>query len=116
MKFRGEWYWEHPLSGIIAESSLFIALVGLLWYLVAVEVSGRGQSVLTSKVRFRSLADVSAMLFGGGLLIMGLNIYWHEFGFPTAYSAAVAIPYIMWALVVVLFYGHDLLVHSRSKQ
>jgi hypothetical protein len=101
---------DAPLTGITVETFLFIGLVWLLWYLVSVEVSGRGQSILTSKVRFRIVADVLAMLFGVALSVMGFNIYERGFGFVTTYSTLVSAPYFLWALAIVAFYGHDLWV------
>jgi len=72
----------------------------LLWYCVAIEMGGRGQSVLASRTRMRKVADFGGMLFGV-VLANDSVVLGRQFGL-------LSIPYLLWAVLLVTFYGHDL--------
>ena len=93
---------------LLLEKLLYLVLVGLLWYVVSIEIDGKGLSVLTPKTRMRRTADVLAVFFGVAVANTGLLIRRYEFGFVTTYSTLVATPYFIWAVTIVVFYGHDL--------
>jgi hypothetical protein len=90
MRFHGEWYWEYPLVGVVLETLVYFALVGLLWYIVSVEMGGKGQSSLTPRTRMRGAADALAMIFGRAVATFGLLIRLHGLGYVTTYSTLVA--------------------------
>lgn len=97
----------------LLETIVYFVLVGLLWYIVSIEIGGKGQSVLTPKTRARRMADGLVIFFGLMLGILGLLVR-GQFGVVDTYSNLVAIPYYIWALVIVSFYGHDLWVSFRA--
>ena len=92
---------------VVLETVIFLVLIGLLWYAVAIEFEGNGNSVLTPRMRMRRTADAAMMLFGTLLGVVGLIVR-GQFGAITIYSNIVAIPYYLWALAIIGFYGHDL--------
>ena len=98
-------YGSLPLIEFIIETGVYFSLVWLLWYLVIVESRGKGLSILASKTRFRKTVDLCAIAFGVLLLLLG--------GFNGAalhgnYGKIVSIPYEIWTLLILGFYGHDL--------
>jgi len=98
----------YPIQ-FVTETFVYFFLVGLLWYLVSIELRGNGQSVLTSKTRARKAADSLTILFGIVLCILGVLVR-GQFGAVTTYSNFVAMPYYVWGLAIIGFYGHDLWV------
>src|SRR5580658_8306846 len=105
-RLMGIWYWAPQLMEEIVQLLAYVVLIGVLWYFVSIEISGSGQSVLTSKTKVRSAADVLMMAFAGGVAALGFSIRSHEFGFVTVYSTLVATPYFLWAIAIAAFYGH----------
>jgi hypothetical protein len=95
----------------ILETIVYFALVGVLWFFVAVEINARNReklSALTAKTGIRTAADVVLIAFGAGLTVLG-QLVRHQFGgIPDTYSNLIAVPYFIWAIVIVVFYGHDL--------
>jgi len=89
----------YPLNEII-EWIVRLCLIWLLWYCVAIEMGGRGQSVLASRTRMRKVADFGGMLFGV-VLANDSVVLGRQFGL-------LSIPYLLWAVLLVTFYGHDL--------
>jgi len=116
LRARGLWYEQHARLGIALETLAYLALVGVLWYLIAIEIQGRGRSALTSKVRLRGVVDLFATVGGAAVAAAGLYIRRHEFGFVTTYSTLVSIPYLVWGLVIASFYAHDLWLHCRDQR
>lgn len=60
------WIWSpsyYPAIFIL-DTFVYFLLVGLVWYAVAIEITGRGYSMLTSKLRPRRAADLLASAFG----------------------------------------------------
>ena len=89
------------------ETVVFLLLVGLLWYLVSIELEGKGESVLTPRTGIRGTADGLAIIFGVILACLGLLVV-GQFGAVTLYSNIVAIPYYIWGAAITIFYGRDL--------
>jgi len=86
---------------------VLLCFVWLVWYAVGIEISGRGQSVLTPKTRSRRAADALAMIFGAGV---GMNAHYNIV--PTA----AWLLYPTWGVTIIGFYGHDLWVSFRSSR
>ena len=93
----------------VSETIVYVVLIALLWYLVGIEVAGKGKSVLTPKTGFKRAADGIAIFFGTAVALVGLLVV-GQFGSPTVYSNLVAIPYYIWGIAIAVFYGHDLWV------
>jgi hypothetical protein len=90
---------------------VYFAVVGLTWYFLGAEIDGRNPdrvSALTSRTWSRSFADVLLVLIGTTLAVVG-QLVRHQFGGkPSPYSNLVAVPYFVWATILIVFYGHDL--------
>ena len=94
---------------------LFLVLVAVVWFTVILELSSwhRGrQSIFAARGRVgRRTVDLLLVLYGVGLGVFGVTLrnhmlrYWSE---ATGYWNAVAVLYLAWAAVLVLFYGYDL--------
>jgi hypothetical protein len=89
-----------------------LSLTWLLWYLVSIEVGGKGYSLLTPKTRVRGVADVLAVAFGIMVGAAGLDLPSY---FLPVYARLVAAPYLIWGVAMVSFYGHDLWSSFRGK-
>jgi hypothetical protein len=91
---------------------VYFALIALLWYLVSLEIRGRSQprsSAFTFSLRWRSLADVFLVCFGGLIGYSGELVRRHTPGlYGPTYWTLVSVPYFLWAAVLVVFYGRDL--------
>jgi hypothetical protein len=102
----------------ILETVLYFGLIGLLWYFVAVEISERSReklSALTSKTGMRTASDVVLIAFGAGLAGFG-QLVRHQFGgVPDTHSNLIAVPYFVWAIALIVFYGHDLWTYQNSR-
>jgi hypothetical protein len=92
------------------ETTIYFVLVGLLWYAVAIEISGRGQSILARRSGMRKSADILGIFFG---VILGTVTAISDFGGSAAYIKLAAITWFIWAVVIVSFYGHDLRASLR---
>ena len=103
----------------VIETAIFFALIGFLWYLVSVEISGKNRdklSVLTAKTGMRALADIVLLAFGITLVLIGQLVRVQFGGSPSPYSNFVSIPYFVWGIVLSLFYGHDLVRYIAQKR
>lgn len=100
------WRWGNPLT---VWTPIYLLLVWLLWYLVSIEIGGKGQSILTPKTRMRRMADLFLIVVGAAVALGGLSIR-RESGFVAPYSTIEAVPYFIWGVVILVFYGHDLWV------
>jgi hypothetical protein len=81
--------------------------VGVIWYLVGIEISGKGQSVLAARSGMRKSADLLGIAFGAmlGAVILVSN---NQVGGPRAYGIIVALLRLLWPLAIMSFYGRDL--------
>jgi hypothetical protein len=107
------WTGCYPLAPIF-ETVVYFGLVWLLWYAVALEVAGRGQSTLTPRTGRRGLADTLSVLFGAFVGVFGV-LSSNPMGSPVR-SLLVGVTYLLWALAIIVFYGRDLWVHFRTRQ
>jgi hypothetical protein len=96
------WFGSHYPLNTIVEWIVRLSLIWSLWFCVAIELRGKGQSILAPKTRMRRAADLMAIAFG--LVVGNIGIVvGGQFGL-------LSLPYLIWALVIVGFYGHDLWV------
>jgi|SRR5579859_951887 len=107
LRLADSWFPAYYPIQFVTETIVYFFLVGLLWYLMSLELRGNGQSVLTSKTRVRKTVDGLIILFGIALCILGVLVR-GQFGAVSTYSNFVAIPYYIWGLAMIGFYGHDL--------
>jgi hypothetical protein len=103
----------HPLN-LFVESIIRFSLIWLLWYVVSIEIGGAGQSVLTPKTRMREVADVLAIGFGAAVGVLGA-LYSRPVG-GTFTKPIIILPYLIWPIVIMGFYGHDLWVSVRDAK
>lgn len=89
-----------------------VSLVGAVWYIVAIELGGRGQSVLTQRTGMRKVADVLAIAFGACTGLTGLAVFYSLV--PSAFSYFVAALWFLWSALIVGFYAHDLWISARG--
>ncbi len=82
-----------------------LPLIWILWYAVAIEIHGRGRSVLASKTRSPMVADALAIAYAVIVLALGADAV--RYLDPT-YARLLAAPYLAWAIAIAGFYGHDL--------
>jgi hypothetical protein len=101
----GTWTGCYPLP-FVFETFVYFAFVWFLWRIVLLEISGRGQSLLTTRTRIRKLADALAIVFGALVAFFGIVIS-NQMG-PGWHAALVGITYLLWAVTIIVFYGHDL--------
>ncbi len=106
------WSRYYPLN-LVVELIVYLSLVWLVWYVVSVEMGGKGVSVLTPKTGMRKVSDALVIIFGALLGAAGL---WVAGQFPGLYGRLVSTPYLVWALAVLSFYGHDLWACFRSTR
>jgi hypothetical protein len=109
------WSWGPPRISFAFWTTLYVMLVWLLWYLVSIEIGGKGQSILTPKTRMRRMADLFLIVVGAAVALGGLTIR-RESGFAAPYSTLEAVPYFIWGVVISVFYGHDLWVSVGGVQ
>ena len=112
---RNIWQWGHPQIDFVLQTALFFLLVWLLWYLVSIEIGGKGHSILTPKTRMRRISDLLLMVFGTAVGLGGLTVR-HDLGVSGPYSNLVAVPYYIWGVVISVFYGHDLWASVSSSR
>jgi len=108
------WTLRYPLLQFIIETVIYMVLVWLLWYMVSIEIGGKGQSILTPRTRIRRIADVFLILFG--ILVATLGFLLAPDFLRTAYSNLVTIPHYIWGLAIIAFYGHDLLASFETNR
>jgi hypothetical protein len=100
---------QYPLD-LIVDLTVFLSLVWLLWYAVAVEIGGKGLSILTRKTGHRRVADVLAMAFGASLVPYAdritLSVYHQTWVTPV---------HLVWIFAIIGFYGHDLWASFHEK-
>lgn len=107
------WSWGHARITFAFWTTLYFVLVWLLWYLVSIEIGGKGRSVLAPKTGTPRTANLFLIIIGAAVGLCGLSIR-HESAFADPYSTLVAMPYFVWGIVIVVFYGHDLWVSVKG--
>jgi len=99
---------QYPLD-LIVDVTVFLSLVWLLWYAVAVEIGGKGLSVLTPRTGHRRIADVVVIALGAYLVVYAdritLSVYHQTWVTPV---------HLVWIIAIVGFYGHDLWASFRA--
>ena len=106
-------YLSYPVS-LAIDTVVYFGLVWLLWYATIIEFGGGGRSALAPKGWMRVAADGFAVIFGLMVVAYGLaapaehynGIYWNT----------VAVPYYLWGLLLVIFYGRDLWSFFRPQK
>lgn len=104
----------------VVEGAVYLALIALLWYFVAVEISSGNHerlSTLAPKMVTRTVGDVLLICFGLAIGVAGVLIG-HE---PTGthermYWASISVFYFVWAFVLIVFYGRDLWIFISSSR
>ena len=101
---------RHLLFGwdLFYETAIRLCFVWLVWYAVAIEYEGSGQSVLTSKIRPRGVVDALAVMLG---VAVGLGA-----NRGSTRPAFFIIMNLVWAAVIIGFYGHDLWITIRRSR
>lgn len=107
-----EWLVDHYPVSIVLPVVIRLSAIWLLWYLVAVEIGGRGSSALAQKTRLRKLVDLAAISFAGYLVASGAPFVNNSSAWT---HTLMGMQWILWALVIVGFYGHDLWVSFRRE-
>jgi hypothetical protein len=93
---------------------VYLALVWALWYVVSLESTGGGLSLVAPKTGARRVADIAAIGLGIALGTYG-SLIWSSPRALDAYWMILSIPYFMWAAVIVIFYSHDLWASFRCE-
>jgi hypothetical protein len=88
-------------------TAVYLLLVWLLWYLVSIEIGGKGFSILTPKTGIRRIADLFLIIVGAAV-VLGGSVIRRQSGFLAPYNTLEAVPYFIWGATIVAFYGHDL--------
>lgn len=89
---------------------LYLALVALLWYAVALEMSGSGgstiMSLLARRQTVRRIADAVLVVIGlfFGFLMLGLAVYMHRISYK---ELPIPVGFLLWGFVIAWFYGRD---------
>lgn len=100
--------WPHSDNArVILQTACFVPVIGLVWYTVGVELSGRGESVVASRLPFRRSVDVGAIILGLLVGLTGLSAM-GDLAPLRFYSGLVGTLYFVWAVVIVGFYSRDL--------
>ena len=89
------------------ETIVYVGLVWLIWFLVALQIEGRGRCILMPRSRLRGVADLFGLIVGAGTGVVGLLVR-HQLGAVTTYSNLLSVPYFLWAVLIIGFYGCDL--------
>ncbi len=104
--------WLPNVTGIVVYWVGYFCMVWLLWYCVSLEARGAGQSVLTSKTRWRRTIDGLVVAYGAILLLMCGLLSLHSQA-PARNMRMTA--YFFWGVALVCFYGRDFWNSTRSK-
>ena len=100
----------------IASYLLYLTLVAILWYVVALEMSGTGGSTLmarlASRKAVRRTADLFLVAFGLAFVSIGsVGLgHWHEAQFK---DLPIVIGVLTWGVVIAMFYGWDFWMSIR---
>jgi hypothetical protein len=102
-------------TGVIIENIIYIVLVGVLWYLVSIEIGWQKEgkpSAIAEKTGIPIITDLLLICFG---ISLGMVSITSHAGFGTWYGV-FAIPYFIWTVVIVVFYMRDLWAHQRYSR
>lgn len=91
-------------------TGVYLVVIALLWYVVSLELepgAQRRSSKVTPSLGSRRVADFLIIFYGLALGIVG-ELVRHQFGGVSLYSNLVSVPYFLWMIVLVGFYGRDL--------
>jgi hypothetical protein len=94
----------------VVEIAVTVVGVGLLWYLVGLEIDAGRQGrrgILPSMFRWRVALDLALILFGVFLALVGVGS-WLILRWTPMYAGIQAGLFFAWALVLVGTYGRDL--------
>ena len=107
----------YPTSGVnyVLEVVVYFGLVWLVWYLAVVEVQGGGRSAVAPKGWIRVPTNIFAILFGLGIVCLGLQVRLLGHSGTYVYWNIMAAPYFVWGLTIAFFYGHDLTMHFAGR-
>ena len=95
----------YPVEFVL-NNVIYLLLVWLLWYLVVLEWTNGGRSVLAGRFQWYWAVDGFALAVGVGLVYLGYLIR-GQFGGPSTYSTLIALPYVVWGGVIIAFYARD---------
>lgn len=101
---------SHPVIQFVLEIILYFWLVALLWYVVSIEAVGWKtvkSSSVTRKVKARTWVDLMIVFLGIGVVFAG-ELVRHQFGYVSVYSNLISVPYFVWGLILMGFYGNDI--------
>jgi hypothetical protein len=98
----------------IFETVIYTGLIGLLWLAVSLEATGGGRSVLTARTGARAAADGLAILLGVGVVVFGIGLSL-RLGRPW-YGCVDFATFLAWGVIIVWFYGRDLLLDRRDRR
>jgi hypothetical protein len=96
-----------PWAELIVQTVVYLGLIGLLWYVVGLEIDRRtrgGPSRSTARTCVRPIADSLLIAFGITLAIVAVKFH----AGAGTYYGLFGILHLSWAVVIVAFYGHDL--------
>lgn len=94
--------------------AFYFMLVVMLWYAVALEVSGGSNgSSLTSLTRFRETADL--MLVALGLFLIFLGVMNFDLRSARRSEMPSSIGCLVWGVVVTSFYVRDLYICTKRR-
>jgi hypothetical protein len=105
-KLADKWIFGYRPFELVLRTVVYFALVGILWYIVGIELGGKGLSVLTPKTGVRRAADFLAVGLGFAVVFIALLVR-RQFGPVTTYSNLVSTPYFVWGAIIIGFYAHD---------
>lgn len=103
--------WTHYPLDVVVDLGVLFLLVWLLWYAVAVEITGRGLSVLSPRTGIRRVADVLAIILGAFVVPYADRV---TMDVLAPYQKVLACVYLLWTLAIIGFYGRDLLASFRT--
>ena len=110
----------YGFSVVYVDLTVFLVLVGVLWYCVGLEIDFRGQTgrgILPARFLWRIIVDLVLVLVGV-LFGMWAVVCWFDLRWYSAYVGVLGALLSVWALVLVGTYGRDLIrvVWSRIRR
>jgi hypothetical protein len=106
--FQGEYY----AVEFFIDTVVFLGLVALLWYAVALEMEGNGRSVILPRDWMRIPADIAAVVLAPAVIVVLSRIGPHIDSRPL--TIVVTGLYFGWVIVIGVFYGRDLYLYLRD--
>ncbi|MEQ1935824.1 MAG: hypothetical protein ABL962_18360 [Fimbriimonadaceae bacterium] len=114
--FRQLWWQFRSFDGLsgvpfLIDTLLFGASVWLLWYVVCIEMEGKGKSLSRSSTGRRAVFDIGAILFGLAVPLPLFQVSQHILSKIVA--MIVNTMYLVWVIAIIGFYGHDLYMFMK---